>query len=148
VEVPSLPITLLAIDPGSEKCGYALLLAERERTTVLQAGIENSSEIGQTTKNLVDQYPSISIIAIGNGTNSKQTKKLIQDLAPQINIEIVDEKGTSEKARKLYLERNPAQGLEKMLPNGLRSPKKPYDDIVAELIGINFIASWYKNLQQ
>jgi RNase H-fold protein (predicted Holliday junction resolvase) len=139
---------ILGIDPGREKCGYALVRSgEKESDTeLISHGIVATAEIGQTAAKTVKENQDPICIAIGDGTNSKAVSDILASACPGIQINLVDEHGTSEAARRLVVARTPAKGLSKLLPIGLRSPKQAYDDVVAELIAQNFIAYKQKNL--
>ena len=49
-------------------------------------------------------------------------------------IEFVDEKNSTLEARSRYWQMYPATGLNKLIPEGLRLPPRPVDDIVAILL--------------
>lgn len=124
--------TVLAIDPGSVKCGLAVVSApplnrlklavvDRARLTV---------EVGEALRS----FPQISRLLIGSGTGSGDLRRTVQQIFPQIVLETVDEHGSSERARRRFVREIPPAGLRKLLPPGLRTPERPYDDYVALLL--------------
>lgn len=129
---PVTPETVLAIDPGSVKCGLAVVSAlplvrlklavvDRARLTV---------EVGDALRS----FPQISRLLMGSGTGSGDLRRAVQQTFPQIVLETVDEHGSSERARRRFVREIPPRGLRKLLPPGLRTPERPYDDYVALLL--------------
>jgi len=126
------PETVLAIDPGSVKCGLAVVCAppllrlklavvDRARLTV---------EVGEALR----AFPQISRLLLGSGTGSADLRRAVQQTFPRIILETVDEHGSSERARRRFVREIPPRGLRKLLPPGLRAPERPYDDYVALLL--------------
>lgn len=124
--------TVLAIDPGSVKCGLAvvssppltrlqMLVVDRERLTV---------EIGACLR----AFPAIGRILMGSGTGGHALRRAVQDTFPLLVCETVDEHGSSERARRRFVREIPPRGLRRLLPPGLRVPERPYDDFVALLL--------------
>jgi RNase H-fold protein (predicted Holliday junction resolvase) len=134
---------VVAVDPGRDKCGYAVveLRSGDSETLVLSNGIATTSEIGRVVANQLAEHLSVKVVVVGDGTNSGAVVDNIKCISPNVEIRIVNERGTSEAARKLFVSRTPAEGFEKLLPRSLRSPKTAYDNVVAELIGRNFLES-------
>jgi RNase H-fold protein (predicted Holliday junction resolvase) len=139
---------VVAVDPGREKCGYALVCSVDTEpwSSTLESGIVPTPEIAQTVARLVAANPSVTNVAIGNGTNSAAVVNVVTESCPNIVIVTIDERGTSEAARSILATRGPSTGLRRLLPKGLRAPDRPYDDVVAELIAQKFLASKQKNL--
>ena len=64
---------ILAIDPGREKTGIAIL----KNSDVLEHKIINSDELVQIIKSLLEKY-IIKTIVMGNGTSSKKKYDLLK----------------------------------------------------------------------
>ena len=120
----------LAIDPGREKCGLAVL---REDGVVLERRRCESATLTETVAALLEQY-SPSACLIGNGTGSKLIlKRLVEVLHKSDNCAIitVDETSTTETARTLYWQANPPHGWRRLLPVSMLVPPEPIDDWAA-----------------
>lgn len=61
-----------------------------------------------------------------------------------IEVFLVDEHLTSVEARRRYLADHPGRGLSRLLPAGLRTPDRPYDDYVAVILAERFFAGRWK----
>jgi RNase H-fold protein (predicted Holliday junction resolvase) len=70
---------------------------------------------------------------MGNQTTSKSW---LQKIAARITIPItlVDERNSTLEARDRYWQMFPPKGLQKLIPQGMRLPNRPIDDIVAILL--------------
>ena len=118
---------IIAIDPGSRKCG--LLLADLQKELVLDGRVVDESAV----IDLIITWKSqgdLDGILLGNGTTSQYWLAMLKDLAP---IQIVEERGTTLRARERYWELWPPEIWCRWLPRGLMKP--PYDlDAVAALV--------------
>ena len=121
---------LVAVDPGRDKCGIAVL--RRDLTRVLMQVVELSSlgarlvEIGRDHK--------IEVLLIGDRTGSKQAAELVRKALPGVEIRLVDEHRSTEEARRRYWIEHPPRGWRRLLPRGLLVPPEPYDDHVALIL--------------
>ncbi len=127
----------IAIDPGNEKTGMALL--EESGKLVLKC-IPPTPECAEQIRQWIDLY-EVSNIVCGNGTNHKYLFKIIQQIGQEYNIptQLVEEAHTTEEARRRYWEYNPPKGLKKLIPLGMQYPPVPVDDFTAWIIGERFI---------
>jgi RNase H-fold protein (predicted Holliday junction resolvase) len=127
--------TILAIDPGTHKCGIAVVTNE----AVIHKEVATRSEAVQIIINLAKKY-AVDEIIVGDGTGSG---KLVEELKPQftVSISLVDEKFSTQKARVRYFKENPPRGLRKLIPRGLLVPDRPYDDLIAVLLAEKYLAS-------
>ena len=126
---------VLAIDPGSAKCGVALVARDRR---VLHRVIVPAEALTETVAPLVAAFRPFRLL-IGDGTGSRELRERLQ-IALAMPVETVSESHTSEAARARFLAENPARGLEKLLPRSLRTPSEPYDDWVAVILAERFWA--------
>ena len=121
---------ILAIDPGREKTGIAIL----KNSDVLEHKIINSEELVQIIKSLLEKY-IIKTIVMGNGTSSKKKYDLLKQEFIDRDIVLINEYRTTDEARKLYFQENPPKGWKKLIPLGMQVPPVPVDDYAAIDIG-------------
>ncbi|MEO0970968.1 MAG: pre-16S rRNA-processing nuclease YqgF [Cyanobacteria bacterium J06639_18] len=127
---PTQPL-LLGFDPGRDKCGIAVMGLDRQ---LHYHQVVQSAEAVNTIETLRKKYP-ISLMVMGDQTTAKQWKqKLLESFAETLNIILIDERNTSLLARDRYWVMYPPKGLSKLIPEGMRQPPRPIDDIVAILL--------------
>jgi RNase H-fold protein (predicted Holliday junction resolvase) len=123
---------ILAIDPGSQKCGLAVVDAQAEvidKTVVATAKLIPA--VIEQTKRYV-----ITVIVIGNRTKSKEIKAALLPLG--LPVESVEEDNSTLEGRYRYLREN-TSGLARLLPIGLRIPRRPFDDYVAVILAERYL---------
>lgn len=125
---------ILAIDPGREKTGIAIL----KNSDVLEHEIINSEELVQIIKSLLEKY-IIKTIVMGNGTSSRKKYNLLKQEFMDVKIVLIDEYRTTDEARKLYFQENPPKGWKKLIPLGMQVPPVPVDDYAAIVIGRKYL---------
>jgi RNase H-fold protein (predicted Holliday junction resolvase) len=125
---------ILAIDPGREKTGIAIL----KNSDVLEHKIINSEELVQIIKSLLGKY-IIKTIVMGNGTSSKKKYDLLKQEFIDRDIVLINEYRTTDEARKLYFQENPPKGWKKLIPLGMQVPPVPVDDYAAIVIGRKYL---------
>ena len=125
---------ILAIDPGREKTGIAIL----KNSDVLEHKIINSEELVQIIKSLLEKY-IIKTIVMGNGTSSKKKYDLLKQEFIDRDIVLINEYLTTDEARKLYFQENPPKGWKKLIPLGMQVPPVPVDDYAAIVIGRKYL---------
>lgn len=125
---------ILAIDPGREKTGIAIL----KNSDVLEHKIINSEELMQIIKSLLEKY-IIKTIVMGNGTSSKKKYDLLKREFIDRNIVLINEYRTTDEARKLYFQENPPKGWKRLIPLGMQVPPVPVDDYAAIVIGRKYL---------
>lgn len=125
---------ILAIDPGREKTGIAIL----KNSDVLEHKIINSDELVQIIKSLLEKY-IIKTIVMGNGTSSKKKYDLLKREFIDRDIVLINEYRTTDEARKLYFQENPPKSWKKLIPLGMQVPPVPVDDYAAIVIGRKYL---------
>ncbi len=130
---------ILSLDPGSEKCGFAIV---RFDFSVIEKGVISNLDLSSTLRKLMIHKPEV--IAMGRGTFASETKKLILDSNPGLKITLVDEKNTTYEARKRYFADNPPKGLWRLVPIGLQIPPCPIDDYAAVIIAERYLRFHHK----
>ncbi len=127
---PTQPV-ILGFDPGKDKCGLAVMGLDRK---LHYHQVVPSGEAIANIETLRQRFP-ISLMVMGDQTTAKRWKQqLQQELSEQLNIILVDERYTSLEARDRYWQMFPPKGITKLLPQGMRTPPRPIDDIVAILL--------------
>ncbi|MBW4687042.1 MAG: Holliday junction resolvase RuvX [Komarekiella atlantica HA4396-MV6] len=127
---PTQPV-ILGFDPGRDKCGLAVMGLDRQ---LHYHQVVPAKEAITTIETLRQKFP-ISLMVMGDQTTAKQWKQQIyQELAEPLNIILVDERYTTLEARDRYWQMYPPKGLTKLLPQSMRQPPRPIDDIVAILL--------------
>lgn len=127
-------MTVLAIDPGSHKCGLGVVADSK----VLHREVVPTETLAQRVSDLQTRFAP-NVVLIGNGTQCTS-------LEATLDTEVirVPESHTTERARKRYWQENPLSGLAKLWPTSLRTPPCPVDDWVAIILA----EDWLKNQEQ
>ncbi|OUL31255.1 resolvase [Nostoc sp. RF31YmG] len=127
---PTQPV-ILGFDPGRDKCGLAVIGLDRQ---LHYHQVVVANEAIATIESLRQKFP-VSLMVMGDQTTAKQWKqRLRQELVEPLNIVLIDERYTTLEARDRYWQMYPPKGLTKLLPQGMRQPPRPIDDIVAILL--------------
>lgn len=126
---------VLGIDPGTRKCGYALVGAVRQ--TPAELGIVPTEDLGPVLAEIVARFAP-SAIALGGGTHAGAIGEVLATLG--IPVEIVDERATTLLARERYFAANPPKGWRRLVPRGMLLPPRPIDDFAAVLIAERLLA--------
>jgi RNase H-fold protein (predicted Holliday junction resolvase) len=126
--------TVLAIDPGSSKCGIALVRrGDDNEANLLWRAIAPRAEIVEQVRRAMEVEP-FSMAIVGSGTTSKLLVHELREHFPSLGILVVDEKNTSLQARERYWEHNPRRGFRRLLPATMQVPPEPVDDFVALIL--------------
>ena len=121
---------IIAIDPGTKKCGYAVV---DSNLSVLQREVISIEKIAKTIQDNLNIY-KINKIILGNGTNYKNIEERLKNQFSLLRIILIEEKFSTLEARKKYFEVYPPRGILKIIPLSLRVPPCHYDDFVAILL--------------
>lgn len=127
--------TILGVDPGRDKCGLAVM---DKQQTVAYHQIINSQNAIATIKQLTQEF-AIEVIVMGNGTTSKIWQQQIGSIA-MMPVVTVNEANSTLEARDRYWLMYPPKGIRRIIPQGLRVPPRPVDDIVAILLIERYLA--------
>jgi RNase H-fold protein (predicted Holliday junction resolvase) len=125
--------TVLAIDPGSSKCGFALVRRDNGRLEPLWRAIGSPDDLGKLLEE-ARARGAFSLVVVGSGTRSQPLVKKLRQLMPSMGILVVDETDTSLHARERYWEQNRRRGWRRLLPATLQVPPEPIDDFVALIL--------------
>lgn len=133
--------TVLAIDPGSSKCGMAL--ARRNGAgdvELLWRAISPRKEVLDNLKR-AQETETIDMVVVGSGTTSRDLVAQIREAIPGLGVLVIDEKDTSLQARERYWEHTPRAGWRRLLPASLQVPPEPVDDYVALILAERVLLS-------
>lgn len=137
---PTLPHEqiIFGFDPGRDKCGIAIM---GDNQQVYYHQVVSAAEAIATLDRLLHQY-SVSMLVMGDRTTSKYWQQQIdQNLSAHPPIVFVDERYSSLEARDRYWQMYPPKGLTRLIPQGMRQPPRPVDDLVAIILIERYVAS-------
>ena len=121
---------ILGFDPGRDKCGIAI--GDSDRIIYLHQTIASGEAIAYIDKSL--EKWAIDLIVMGNLTTAKDWYRQLKASFASVTIKMIDERNSTVEARDRYWQMYPPQGLQKLIPQSLRTPPRPIDDIVAILL--------------
>lgn len=135
--------TVLSIDPGTTKCGIAVVTRDEDsRCRALHREVCETERLVVRVLLLLAEHSVVRAVLIGNATNSAPLARALKAaLPPSLPLHRVEEAFTSQRARVRFRLENPPRGFERLLPPGLRTPPRPYDDYVAVLLAEDFFAA-------
>jgi RNase H-fold protein (predicted Holliday junction resolvase) len=120
---------LIGFDPGRDKCGIAIVDAAAPHSVHYRQVIAAEQSL-EELRTLLARF-EVQQLLIGSQTGSKEWQTKLGTAFPDLPIAVVDERHSSEEARRRYWDYYPAQGMNALLPKGMRTPPTPYDDLVA-----------------
>ena len=123
---------VLAIDPGRDKCGVAVLASDGR---VLVQRVVPTAELDAAVGELIQSYAPTVIM--GDGTTSTDAKKRVEALG--VPVLLVDEYRTTDAAKCAYWEAHPPRGWRRFVPRGMLVPPVPVDDFVAVILAQRFL---------
>ncbi len=123
---------MLAIDPGSKKCGIAVV---NDKVQVLTKEVIPIERLKETVEALDKEF-GVDQIIVGDRTNSRSIQQCLVSFRKPI-ITVNEDKSTLE-GRYRYLKEN-TKGLASIIPIGLRIPKQPFDDYVAVILAERYL---------
>ena len=128
---------MLGFDPGRQKCGLAVMGGDRR---VVYQGIVPVEQVLDTVQKLRQDFP-INLLVMGDQTLAKFWQQQLSALPDPLPIVMVDERHSSLMARDRYWQLYPPNWLHRLIPQGMRLPPRPLDDIVAILLIERYLAS-------
>jgi RNase H-fold protein (predicted Holliday junction resolvase) len=127
-------MTILGVDPGTRKVGFAVVDGQGETQDL---GIELIADFLGRVQGLMGRW-AFTAIAVGTGTNARALGGELAALG--IPVIYVDERETTLKARSLYFADHPPRGWRRLIPLGMQVPPRPIDDYAAVLIARRFLS--------
>lgn len=121
--------TVIAIDPGREKCGVVVVSSSGQ---VAFRAVVATADVVATVAQLVKQQ-GVERVVMGGGTASSS---LTSELRERLGVEIirVNERFSTLEARRRYFAENPPRGWRRLIPLSLQVPPVAYDDYAALLL--------------
>jgi len=127
---------ILAVDPGREKCGLALV---EDDGAIQWRAVVPRVEAATRACELLAQHKLAKLI-LGHATTARDFQRELLALVPQLEIVTVNETNSTLEARALYWQSNAPRGWRKMLPLSLQEPPEPLDDFAAVVLARRFLA--------
>ena len=124
---------IIAVDPGREKCGIAVVHKEKG---VLTQQVINTAVLNSVVQKFITDYHT-STVVIGDRTSSQEAKEKLEQIiieAQPLVVIFVDEHKSTDQARQRYWADNPPRGLMRLIPVTMQVPPKPVDDYVAVIL--------------
>ncbi len=126
--------TVLAIDPGTSKCGMALIKRNAQRELeLLWRAIAPTDQLLEKVDE-AHNLTSFSLVIIGGGTSGQSVVSRVREHIPSMAILVVDEKDTTMQARERYWSHHKRRGWRRFLPSTMQVPPEPVDDFVAVIL--------------
>lgn len=126
---------ILALDPGSEKCGLAAL---DPSGNVLEKKVIAREDVKGEIPPFLSKYRTNTLI-VGKSSYGKEIEKEIYRMGIQAHIIFVSEKYSTLEARKRYWKENRPAGLWRFVPSSLLTPPVPVDDYAAVILGERYL---------
>lgn len=126
--------TVLAIDPGTSKCGMALV--KRSSSAELEL-VWRAIVPSEDLASKIDEAHALapfSLVIIGGGTSGQKAVHRVRSHIPSMGILVVDEKDTTMQARERYWTHHKRRGWRRFLPSTMQVPPVPVDDFVAMIL--------------
>jgi RNase H-fold protein (predicted Holliday junction resolvase) len=120
---------ILGIDPGTRKCGFAVVSAPQ--SAPLELGIVPTPELAAKVRELASRY-DLRGIALGGGTHTAVVAEALMGIG--LPMTVTDERETTLLARRRYFQIHPPRGWRRLIPIGMQLPPRPIDDFAALLI--------------
>jgi RNase H-fold protein (predicted Holliday junction resolvase) len=127
-------MTVLGLDPGTRKCGYAVVAAVG--APPLSLGIVPLETLAERLRDVLAATPA-ALAAVGRGTNAAVVADVARALG--LRVELVDERETTLLARARFFRDHPPRGWRRIVPRGMLLPDRPIDDYAALLIAERFL---------
>jgi RNase H-fold protein (predicted Holliday junction resolvase) len=131
------PSPILALDPGKDKCGIAIVTLQDGQPHVLAQRIVPAAEVERALIAWLEQW-QVAHIVLGDATTSRVWRERLSTLIPAIDIILVEETGSTLEARALYWRAHPPRGWRRVLPLSLQAPPEPIDDFAAVILAERF----------
>jgi RNase H-fold protein (predicted Holliday junction resolvase) len=126
---------VLAVDPGREKCGLAVVQLDG---AVLHQVVVPAASVGTAAAELFRRY-RITRLLLGDRTAARQVAEALRGASLPLQPTIVDEHRSTEEGRRRYFRANPRRGWRRLLPTTLQTPPRAYDDYVAVVLAERYL---------
>ncbi len=133
---------ILAIDPGSDKSGAAVVESQNDEIIVNEKKIIKTNKFDLYLERVYNIY-DIDEVVLGNSTTAKDMEKSLikskQEKGFKYSINIIDEKYSTHEAEKLYIKDNYSFFLNILYKIVSWKPKKPVDDYAAVVLAKRYL---------
>ncbi len=122
---------VIGLDPGYSKCGLACSDAKRQRLDLCLICTPHAC-----WRHLQDWWLERQPVCLylGDGTCSVPWRLALLTWWPAQDLKLVSESRTSLEARQRYWRLHSCRSWQRLLPEGLRQPPRPVDDLAALVI--------------
>jgi len=128
---------LLAIDPGRDKCGVAVV--EGDGRAIYHA-VVLTPDLGREVRRLAAEHGVVTLV-LGDRTAARQVEAALRESGVGLVPVIVNEHRSSEEGRRRYFRDNPRRGWRRLLPVSLQTPPRAYDDYVAIVLAERYLSA-------
>lgn len=125
---------VLAIDPGSDKCGLAIV----GPSGVHLKEVVRRTQIVERVGELLKQH-EIRLLVLGDATGARPLRRDLFRVFPKVPIELVSERASTLEARQRYFDAHPPRGWRRLVPRTMQLPPQPFDDFVAVILAERFL---------
>jgi RNase H-fold protein (predicted Holliday junction resolvase) len=130
---------VIAVDPGREKCGLAVV----GRTgKIFTKAVVATGRMPEVVAELAARH-RIATVVLGNRTGSRAAAAALSGVGTAekpLAVRTMDEHLSTDQARARYWRDNPPRGLARLVPVTLRVPPVPVDDYVAVILAERYFA--------
>lgn len=137
-DATTTPSLVLAVDPGRDKCGLALVTRAGE---IPLHRVVPVAQVRPTLEEWAQTWP-FTVVVLGNSTSSQEWQTKIKEWLPEMTIVLQEERNSTLEARPLYWQHNPARGWRRFVPLSLQNPPEPIDDFAAVILARRFYAQF------
>ena len=141
---------VLGLDPGRDKIGFAAVGEDKsllfsgilppQKDVVWKRALGREGRAWEVFSPWLRESPApgketlkLSLIVVGNGTCSGSLLETVRRCA-SCEVVCADERGTTLEARRRYWRLHRPTWWQRLLPEGMRVPPRPLDDLAAWII--------------
>lgn len=131
---------VIAVDPGREKCGVAVV---NKATGPLWQAVIATENLKEKVTQLALQY-NLTTLVLGDRTSSGKARATLSGIRINdsvLDVVSVDEHRSTDMARQYYWRQHPPRGLKRLIPLTLQVPPVPVDDYVAVILAERYFAA-------
>ncbi len=129
------PRCLLAIDPGRDKCGVAVVQTDGK---VRYRAVVPTDDLPARARRLMEEY-GVDTVVLGDRTAARRVERALRGAGLAAHLTVVDEHRSTEEGRRRYFQENPRRGWRRLLPVSMQTPPRPYDDYVAVVLAERYL---------
>jgi RNase H-fold protein (predicted Holliday junction resolvase) len=137
VTAPPIGGAVLAVDPGREKCGLALVDAAG---VLLEKTVLSLDDLVPRLRRLLEAHPDCRLV-VGDRTGSREVRDRIAAAFPGRPVALVPEHRSTERALERWRDVTPPRGWRRLVPRCLRFPREPLDDFAAWVLAEEWVQS-------